>query len=98
MAKPEAARSAAAGAAITFAEAVPKFLDYLGSYRSYSPATVDAYARDLELFQEFLRSGSGALPHPGDVARETVVQFAVSLSGKAPFTVRRKLACLSVPR
>ena len=91
----EETQPGAAGDAITFAEAVPKFLEYLGSYRSYSPSTVDAYARDLELFQEFLRSGSGSLPHPGDVVRETVVQFAVSLSGKAPFTVRRKLACLS---
>ncbi len=34
-------------APITFDEAVPKFMDYLASYRSYSPSTVGAYRRDL---------------------------------------------------
>jgi len=32
---------------ITFDEAVPKFVEYLASYRSYSPSTVGAYRRDL---------------------------------------------------
>ncbi len=32
---------------------------------------------------------------PGDITRQQVIQFGVSLSGVAPLSVRRKLACLS---
>lgn len=80
---------------LTFDEAVPKFVDYLASYRSYSPSTVGAYRRDLQLLREFLSGGNGHLPHPGDITRQQVIQFGVSLSGMAPLSVRRKLACLS---
>ena len=80
---------------ISFAEAVPRFLEYVGSYRSYSPTTVRAYATDLRQFQEFLTGALGHLPHPGDLTREQVIQFGVSLSGRAPLSIRRKLACLS---
>ncbi len=86
---------AAEEAPITFDEAVPKFVDYLASYRSYSPSTVGAYRRDLHLLGEFLSGGSGHLPRPGEITRQHVIQFAVSLSGMAPLSVRRKLACLS---
>jgi integrase/recombinase XerC len=82
-------------APITLAEAVPKFVDYLASYRSYSPSTVRAYTRDLQIFKEFLSEGNGHLPIPGEITRHQVIQFAVSLSGMAPLSVRRKLACLS---
>jgi integrase/recombinase XerC len=82
-------------APITFAEAVPKFVEYLASYRSYSPSTVRAYTKDLRTFEEFLNGGNGHLPMPGEITRHQVIQFAVSLSDKAPLTVRRKLACLS---
>ena len=82
-------------APITLAEAVPKFVDYLASYRSYSPSTVRAYTRDLQIFEEFLSGGNGHLPIPGEITRHQVIQFAVSLSGMAPLSVRRKLACLS---
>ncbi len=78
---------------ITFAEAESRFLDYLASYRSYSPATVRAYRTDLKRFRRFL--GNGREPRPAEITRQMVVQFAVSLSGMAPLTVRRKLACLS---
>jgi integrase/recombinase XerC len=82
-------------APITFDEAVPKFVDYLASYRSYSPSTVGAYSRDLQLLREFLSGGNGHLPDPGEITRQQVIQFGVSLSGMAPLSVRRKLACLS---
>jgi site-specific recombinase XerD len=82
-------------APITFDEAVPKFVEYLASYRSYSPSTVGAYRRDLHLLREFLNGGSGHLPRPGEITRQQVIQFGVSLSGMAPLSVRRKLACLS---
>ncbi len=82
-------------APITFDEAVAKFVDYVASYRSYSPSTVGAYRRDLQLLREFLSAGNGHLPLPGDITRQQVIQFGVSLSGMAPLSVRRKLACLS---
>ena len=80
---------------LTFDEAVPKFVDYLASYRSYSPSTVGAYRKDLRLLREFLSGGKGHLPRPDEITRQQVVQFGVSLSGMAPLSVRRKLACLS---
>ncbi len=43
---------------LIFDEAVPKFVDYIASYRSYSPSTVGAYRRDLQLLREFF----GVLP------------------------------------
>jgi integrase/recombinase XerC len=80
---------------LTFDEAVPKFIEYLASYRSYSPSTVGAYRRDLQLLREFLSGGNGPLPRPDEITRQQVIQFGVSLSGMAPLSVRRKLACLS---
>jgi site-specific recombinase XerD len=80
---------------ITFDEAVLKFVEYLASYRSYSPSTVGAYRRDLQLLREFLGGGNRHLPDPGEITRQQVIQFGVSLSGMAPLSVRRKLACLS---
>jgi len=79
---------------ITLDEAVPTCVEYLASYRSYSPSTVGTYRRDLHLLREFLSGGNGHLPPPSEITRHQVIQFAVSLSGKAPLTVRRKLACL----
>jgi len=80
---------------ISFQEALPQFLSYLESYRSYSPLTVQSYRCDLRQFQEHLEKQLGGLPGPGEITREQVIHYAVSLSGSAPLTVRRKLACLS---
>ena len=80
---------------LSFADAVPRFLEYVRSYRSYSPSTVRAYATDLRQFQEFLTRELGCVPGPGELTREQVIQFGVTLSGRAPLTIRRKLACLS---
>jgi len=93
--EPQAIPEMAAEEGLDFDSAVEQFLAYLGSYRSYSPLTVAAYKRDLALFREFLEKRFGGVPKPGQIARELVVQFALSLSGAAPLTVRRKLACLS---
>ena len=79
-----------------FDEAVAAFLDYLGSCRGYSPHTVKAYGRDLRAFREFLAARyAPASHHPDRVQREMVVQFALSLKGAAPLTLRRKLAALA---
>ena len=47
-------RAAPPASPIAFPEAVPRFLEYVRSYRSYSPTTVRAYATDLRQFQHFL--------------------------------------------
>ena len=80
---------------LPLSEAIPMFVDYLARYRHYSPLTVQAYGADLQRFADFLQRRWGRLPAPHELDRQTLVQFAVSLSGAAPLTVRRKLACLS---
>ncbi len=75
-------------------EAVPMFLEYLRGYRSCSPLSITSYTADLRYFTEFL-SLRGPLPSPDQIDRQTLVQFAVSLSRWSPVTVRRKLSCLS---
>jgi len=80
---------------ITFDEAMPMFLDYLKSYRAYSPMTIGAYDTDLRMFREFLERRCGSALALNEITRETIIQFGVSLKGAAPLTVRRKYACLS---
>jgi integrase/recombinase XerC len=79
----------------TWDEALPAFLDYLASYRGYSPHTVKAYARDLREFHDFLAARHPTIQSPDQVQRREVVQYALGLRGAAPLTVRRKLAGIS---
>jgi integrase/recombinase XerC len=89
------ARRAPQAAAPTWDAALPAFLDYLTFYRRYSPHTVKAYARDLREFRSFLAVRHSAVETPDQVQRQMVVQYALSLRGAAPLTVRRKLAGIS---
>jgi integrase/recombinase XerC len=82
-------------AAVGFDGAVAGFVDYLGSYRGYSIHTVKAYARDLREFRGLLRGRYPGVVAPDQVRREMVVQFALSLKGQAPLTVRRKLTAIT---
>jgi len=82
-------------APLPFPDATTMFLDYMARYRQCSPLTIQAYGRDLERFTDFLHRRFGRLPSPDEINRQVLVQFAVTLSGAAPLTVRRKLACLS---
>jgi len=79
---------------MSFDAALVAFLDYLSSYRGYSPHTVKAYARDVRAFRGFLGEHHG-IDSPTQVQREMVVRFALSLRGDAPLTVRRKLTAIS---
>jgi len=78
-----------------FEEATSAFLEYLSSYRGYSIHTVKAYARDLRELRGFLARRHRSVKRPDQVRREMVVQFAISLKGQAPLTVRRKVAAVA---
>ncbi|MGD0113508.1 MAG: tyrosine-type recombinase/integrase [Armatimonadota bacterium] len=84
-----------AAAAVGVEEAVAGFIDYLSAYRGYSIHTVKAYARDLREFRSLLRGRYPGVVAPDQVRREMVVQFALSLKGQAPLTVRRKLTAIA---
>jgi site-specific recombinase XerD len=86
---------ASVGRRIGFGEATATFLDYLSSYRGYSLHTVKAYARDLRELQRFLAARHPGVDSPDDVQRQMAVQFALSLKGQAPLTVRRKLTAIA---
>jgi len=85
----------ASQSSLDFDSAVDLFTEYLRSYRGYSDLTVSSYGTDLRQFREFLQRRLGRVPAPEEIQRETVVQFAASLAGRAAWTVRRKIACLS---
>jgi len=76
-------------------QAAAMFLEYMRSYRSCSPLSIQAYRATLRNFQQFLSSRPGPLPAPAAITRQLVIQYAVSLSHWSPVTVRSKLACLS---
>jgi len=75
---------------------IERFLEYQRSYRSHSPLTVSTYRCDLSQFRRWLVGRSGHLPEPSAITRELVMQYAVTLSGRAPATVCRKITVLSV--
>jgi site-specific recombinase XerD len=79
-----------------FGDKVGQFLEYQKSYRSHSPLTVSTYRCDLSQFCQWLVGRLGHLPEPNAVTRELVMQYAVTLSGRAPATVCRKITVLSV--
>jgi site-specific recombinase XerD len=89
------ARQSGADSGLDFEQAVAMFLEYMRSYRSCAPLSVQAYAANLRNFQQFLSSRPGPLPTSAAITRQVVIQYAVSLSHWSPVTVRSKLACLS---
>lgn len=72
------------------------FLAYLEAEKNYSPATVRSYAKDLELFEEFLCSRKMGLKTFGKVTRDHVRGFLAELHRRrmAKSTVSRKLSTL----
>jgi integrase/recombinase XerC len=75
---------------------IDQFLDYQKSYRSHSPLTVSTYRCDLSPFCQWLNGRLARLPEPNAITRELVMQYAVTLSGRAAATVCRKITVLSV--
>ncbi|HUW14409.1 MAG TPA: tyrosine-type recombinase/integrase [Anaerolineae bacterium] len=80
---------------ISYDQATEEFLQYITHYRGYSPSTVTAYGIDLQKFRRFLESRLGRMPSPGEITRQQIIQFGVSLGRVAPLTLRRKYACLA---
>ena len=80
---------------ISYDQATEEFLQYLTHYRGYSPSTVTAYGIDLQKFRRFLETKLGLVPSPGEITRQQIIQFGMSLGRVAPLTLRRKYACLA---
>ena len=66
-------------------EAVRRWLDHLGGERRYAANTLEAYARDVRQFFEFLTQHTGRRPTLADLARlrpQDVRAFLASLPGR----------------
>lgn len=72
------------------------FLGHLDVEKGYSPATVEAYGRDLEQFEEFLAARGAGLHDPAALTRDHVRGFMAELhrSGTGKASVARKLSTL----
>jgi len=72
------------------------FLGYLEVEKGYSPATVEAYSRDLRQFEDYLSQREASLDTPQDLTRDHVRGFMADLhrrsTGKS--SVARKLSTL----
>ncbi len=72
------------------------FLGYLEVEKGYSPATVQAYGRDLEQFEDWLSRTGSSIGSPGELGRDHVRGFLAELhrvrAGKA--SMARKLSTL----
>jgi integrase/recombinase XerC len=72
------------------------FLDYLAVEKGYSPATLDAYRRDLAQFEAFLLRKGADPAAPGATAKSHVLGFLAELHrlGVKKSSVCRKLSSL----
>jgi site-specific recombinase XerD len=73
---------------------IERFLEYQRSYRSHSPLTIATYRCDLGQFCQWLKGRVRHLPEPSAVTRELVMQWTVTLAGRASATVCRKVSVL----
>lgn len=79
---------------------IAEFAAYLRLERGQSPRTSEEYARDIELFGEFLEPGHPKTAHfvkLGDATTSDVRRFVMELMGPRKYTatsVRRKIAAL----
>ncbi len=72
------------------------FLAFLEFQKGASPATVEAYARDLTEFERFLREEGLSLARPAEVEKRHIRRFSSLLiqQGKARSSVARQLSAL----
>ena len=75
---------------------VASFLQHLEARRNASPATVQAYASDLQAFGRHLEGRGKDLGDPADLARRDVQSWVASLfhAGQAKSSTARRLAAL----
>lgn len=77
----------------SLARSVASFVAHLEGERRASPHTCDAYRRDLEQLQDFLRSRSEGTPHLDAVTKFELRAWLASLARvRSPRTIARKLA------
>jgi len=74
--------------------AIPAYLSYLHEYRHLAPKTIHEYRDDLALFVRFLRQRGMTLFQPDDITRQTMLEYAQTMT-QAPATVWRRLSTVS---
>lgn len=74
----------------TVAHALERYLAHGAQYKGLSPKTVDAYRRDGGRFLKFLEM-QGLDRDVARISRQQVQQWANSMAGNAPATIRRRV-------
>ena len=89
-------RAAPAGLSAQGGVLLAAFLQHLGARRNASPATVQAYASDLQAFGRHLEGRGKDLGEPAAVARRDVQSWVAALfhAGQAKSSTARRLAAL----
>jgi len=79
----------------SFAQAIERFIEHLGSEVRASPHTLAAYARDLEQLEAHLKAELRRAPRISDVSKLSIRGWLGELARNcAPITIGRKLAAL----
>ena len=75
---------------------IDSFLDYLRYERDYSEYTINAYFKDLQQFEDFVKEKKEGIFVPGEVDTDIVRNWIISLLDNkiSPVSVNRKLSSL----
>ena len=75
---------------------IDSFLDYLRYERNYSEYTINAYFKDLQQFEDFVKEKKEGIFVPGEVDTDIVRNWIISLLDNkiSPVSVNRKLSSL----
>ncbi len=75
---------------------IDSFLDYLRYERNYSEYTIDAYSKDLQQFEDFVKEKKEGAFVPEEVDTDIVRNWIISLLDNkiSPVSVNRKLSSL----
>ena len=75
---------------------IDSFLDYLRYERNYSEYTINAYFKDLQQFEDFVKEKKEGIFVPEEVDTDIVRNWIISLLDNkiSPVSVNRKLSSL----